>query len=208
MRPSYGAPANLVFTTAGATALIRIAGASSTASSVVTRDNIALVAPVLACAGDGARPATDDNLKALATRKNSEELLFFTRTANGRSEAKAFVNRKRLKERTDNRDKAIAVRAFRKQLKAIQAWGLEQPADLADIQQPVLVANGDNDRMVPTINSYDLARRLPNATLRIYPAAGHGGIFQLARPSNSSDRQKREVRLRDCLRRAATRGVC
>jgi pimeloyl-ACP methyl ester carboxylesterase len=38
--------------------------------------------------------------------------------------------------------------------------------------------NGDDDRMVPTTNSYDLARRLPNATLRIYPDAGHGGIFQ------------------------------
>ena len=44
-RASYRAPAILVFTTAGATALIRIAGASSTASSVVTRDNIAVVAP-------------------------------------------------------------------------------------------------------------------------------------------------------------------
>jgi pimeloyl-ACP methyl ester carboxylesterase len=40
------------------------------------------------------------------------------------------------------------------------------------------VVNGDDDRMVPTTNSYDLARRLPNATLRIYPDAGHGGIFQ------------------------------
>ena len=32
--------------------------------------------------------------------------------------------------------------------------------------------------MVPTSNSYDLARRIPNSTLRIYPDAGHGGIFQ------------------------------
>jgi pimeloyl-ACP methyl ester carboxylesterase len=117
-----------------------------------------------------------DNLMALATRKNPEELLFFTRTTNGKSEAKAFVNR--LKERTDDRDKAIAGRAFRTQLKAIHAWGLAQPTDLARIQHPVLVANGDDDRMVPTINSYDLARRLPDAMLRIYPDAGHGGIFQ------------------------------
>jgi pimeloyl-ACP methyl ester carboxylesterase len=36
----------------------------------------------------------------------------------------------------------------------------------------------EEDRMVPTINSYDLVRRLPNATLKIYPDAGHGGIFQ------------------------------
>jgi pimeloyl-ACP methyl ester carboxylesterase len=117
-----------------------------------------------------------DTFKALATFKDPKELLFFTRTANGKSEARAFV--KRLKERTVDRDKSIAVRAFRTQLKAIHAWGLEQPADLSRIHHHVLVANGDDDRMVPTGNSYDLARRLPNATLRIYPDAGHGGIFQ------------------------------
>jgi pimeloyl-ACP methyl ester carboxylesterase len=32
--------------------------------------------------------------------------------------------------------------------------------------------------MVPTSNSHDLARRLPNAELVIYPDGGHGGIFQ------------------------------
>jgi pimeloyl-ACP methyl ester carboxylesterase len=32
--------------------------------------------------------------------------------------------------------------------------------------------------MVPSSNSGDLARRLPNAELAIYPDAGHGGIFQ------------------------------
>jgi pimeloyl-ACP methyl ester carboxylesterase len=117
-----------------------------------------------------------DTFTALATFKDPKELLFFTRTANGKSEAKTFI--KRLKARTDDRDKAITVRAFRTQLKAIHAWGLEQPADLSGIHHHVLVANGDDDRMVPTRNSYDLARRLPNATLRIYPDAGHGGIFQ------------------------------
>ena len=32
--------------------------------------------------------------------------------------------------------------------------------------------------MVPTTNSVDLAQRLPNADLVVYPDAGHGGIFQ------------------------------
>lgn len=32
--------------------------------------------------------------------------------------------------------------------------------------------------MVPSSNSADLARRLPDARLRLYPDAGHGGIFQ------------------------------
>jgi pimeloyl-ACP methyl ester carboxylesterase len=52
------------------------------------------------------------------------------------------------------------------------------PADLSRIQQPVLVANGDSDRMVPSSNSADLARRLPNSELVLYSDAGHGGVFQ------------------------------
>ncbi len=42
----------------------------------------------------------------------------------------------------------------------------------------MLAANGDNDRMVPTINTLLLAERLPNAELKIYPDAGHGFLFQ------------------------------
>ena len=48
----------------------------------------------------------------------------------------------------------------------------------ANIRVPVLIANGDNDIMVPTFNSHDMARRIPGAELVIYPDAGHGGIFQ------------------------------
>jgi pimeloyl-ACP methyl ester carboxylesterase len=84
----------------------------------------------------------------------------------------------RLKERTDNRDKSISLTAFRTQLKAIHAWGRQEPSDLTGIQQPVLVVNGEADRMVPSSNSVDLARRLPKAKLILYRDAGHGGIFQ------------------------------
>ena len=117
-----------------------------------------------------------DTVKAVLTFKDPKEYLFFTRTANGRTQARQFV--KRLKERKDNRDKSISPLAFRAQLKAIHAWGTQAPSDLSVIQQPVLVANGDDDRMVPSKNSFDLAQRLPNAKLRIYAEAGHGGIFQ------------------------------
>jgi pimeloyl-ACP methyl ester carboxylesterase len=55
---------------------------------------------------------------------------------------------------------------------------LQKPADLSVIKHPVLVVNGDNDRMVPTINSHDMVKRFPNAQLIIYKDAGHGGIFQ------------------------------
>jgi pimeloyl-ACP methyl ester carboxylesterase len=117
-----------------------------------------------------------DMVKGALTFKDPKHYLFFTRTANGKSAARAFMQR--LKERTDNRDKPIAITAFRAQLKAIHAWGRQKPSDLTGIQHPVLVANGEADRMVPSSNSVDLARRLPTAQLTLYKDAGHGGIFQ------------------------------
>jgi pimeloyl-ACP methyl ester carboxylesterase len=117
-----------------------------------------------------------DVARGALTFRDAKYYLFFTETTNGRSEARAFL--KRLQERTENRDKAISIPSFRAHLKAIHAWGEQQPADLSHISQPVFVANGDHDRMVPTQNSADLARRLPHATLKVYPDAGHGGIFQ------------------------------
>jgi pimeloyl-ACP methyl ester carboxylesterase len=117
-----------------------------------------------------------DFVRGAFTLQDPKQFLFFTRTANGRRAGKQFLSR--LKERTDNRDKAISIRAYLTQLKAIHRWGLDAPADLSVIGQPVLVANGESDRMVPSNNSADLARRLPNSDLVIYPDAGHGGIFQ------------------------------
>ena len=69
------------------------------------------------------------------------------------------------------------------QLAAITQWGKGDGAKkpLSAIDHPVLVANGDNDIMVPTINSVALFRALPKAELSIFPNAGHGGIFQYHR---------------------------
>jgi pimeloyl-ACP methyl ester carboxylesterase len=117
-----------------------------------------------------------DMIQAALTFKDPKYYLFFTETANGKLAAQNFLQR--LKERTDHRDTPISIPSFRAHLKAIHAWGLQEPSDLTGIQQSVLVANGDNDRMVPSSNSVDLARRLPHAQLIIYPDAGHGGIFQ------------------------------
>lgn len=117
-----------------------------------------------------------DTVRGLLTLQDPKQFLFFTRTPAGRRAGKAFLAR--LKERTADRDKRIAVRAYLAQLTAIHHWGLQSPADLSVIHQPTLVANGESDRMVPTTNSVDLANRLPDADLVIYPDAGHGGIFQ------------------------------
>ena len=117
-----------------------------------------------------------DMLRGLLTGQDAKQFLFFTRTPDGIEAGKAFLGR--LKERAQNRDTDISVSAFLAQLEALRAWGAKAPADLSVVKQPVLVANGDADRMVPTTNTHDLARRLPNSQLIVYPDAGHGGIFQ------------------------------
>lgn len=120
--------------------------------------------------------ANYDILRGLFTGQDPKQFLFFTRTPSGIEAGKAFLAR--LKERSENRDKEISLTAYVAQLQALRAWGEKTPADLSVVKQPVLVANGDDDRMVPTPNSYDLARRLPNSQLIIYPDAGHGAMFQ------------------------------
>lgn len=115
-------------------------------------------------------------IKGLLTFRDPKYYLFFMSHAAGKQAAKAFLGR--LKERKTNRDKAVSPKALLRQLKAIVAWGTQAPQPLDTIRQPVLVANGDHDIMVPSENSTDMAKRIPNAELVLYPDAGHGGIFQ------------------------------
>jgi len=115
-------------------------------------------------------------LKGLATFRDPKTYLFFTASTDSRRAAKAFLAR--LKTRKADRDTAVTPKVFLRQLKAIKAWGQQPPQDLGVIDKPVLVANGDQDLMVPSENSQDLARRIRGADLILYPDAGHGGIFQ------------------------------
>jgi pimeloyl-ACP methyl ester carboxylesterase len=117
-----------------------------------------------------------DILRATLTRSDPKEFLFFNRNTTGKPAAKAFVNR--LEERTVDRDKSMSTKGFRTQLKAIQRFGRSTPSDLSRISQPTLIANGDNDRMVPSVLSQDLHRRIPGSELVMYADSGHGGIFQ------------------------------
>ena len=117
-----------------------------------------------------------DIARATFSHKDPKEFLFFNRNSTGKPAAKAFVER--LEERTADRDKKVAVKAFLTQLKAIKRWARSNPVDLSTITQPTLIANGDNDRMVPSVLSEDLHRRIKNSELIIYPDSGHGGIFQ------------------------------
>ena len=49
---------------------------------------------------------------------------------------------------------------------------------LKTILQPTLVVNGDNDVIIPSINSWILQQNIPDAQLIIYPDANHGSQYQ------------------------------
>jgi pimeloyl-ACP methyl ester carboxylesterase len=114
--------------------------------------------------------------KAFLSRKDPREFLFFPRTPEGKRASSDYLAR--LRERTQDRDKKISLQARVAQLKAIVHAGKSAPDDLSVITAPVFIANGDHDLMVDSSLSADMARRLPNAQLKIYPNSGHGGVFQ------------------------------
>src|SRR5437762_10750144 len=113
-----------------------------------------------------------DMVKGVLTFRHPEYYLFFTETPNGRKAARAFLAR--LKERTENRDKPVWIAAFNAQLKAIQPWGRQRPADLSRIHHPVLVANGDHDRWCPaaTRSTWRAAFRTPSSSSMRMPGMG------------------------------------
>jgi pimeloyl-ACP methyl ester carboxylesterase len=144
----------------------------------------------LVLAGTGPQGGEDmhgfaDDVYDSATRDQpgAEDLLvlFFETSETSVAAGREFV--RRIFARTEGRDADTTLAARDAQLDAIHTWGIPDPSKLnrlAGITQPVLVAGGDNDRMVPTRNSHLLAERLSDAQLRIYPDAGHGFLFQYA----------------------------
>ena len=111
----------------------------------------------------------------------AEDLLtiFFEQTATSQARGREFIDR--LGSRREDRDAPVSLATRDAHLSAIETWGIPDStrlSRLAGITQPTLVANGDNDIMVPTENTYLLADHLPSARLIIYPDAGHGFLFQ------------------------------
>jgi pimeloyl-ACP methyl ester carboxylesterase len=115
--------------------------------------------------------------KAGAQGKHPKHFLFFSPTATSQAAADAFLSR--LDERTGDRETPVSNETIGAQLTALAKWEQgSSPAGLTNVAKPVLVVNGDDDTMVPTIHSFHLAQLLTDAQLSIYPDSGHGGIFQ------------------------------
>jgi pimeloyl-ACP methyl ester carboxylesterase len=105
--------------------------------------------------------------------------LFFTPSESSQAAGQAFASR--LAARTDDREPVSGPEVAQAQIAAFRAWERvegERFGELRRITEPCLVVNGMRDTMIPVRNSYLLAEHLPNATLLIYPDAGHGSLFQ------------------------------
>ena len=111
----------------------------------------------------------------------AEQMLFLFYRPTPASRALGRESLARINKRTVNRDPNTSPAAIGAQLTAMLNWAQPDPDaldNLGQITQPVLVVNGHEDVMVPTVNSYLLFRHLPNAKLSLYPDSGHGSFFQ------------------------------
>jgi len=104
--------------------------------------------------------------------------LFFSPSAASQAAGRAFWERRHARK---DQDPPSSVQTLKAQFAAITEWrnprgeGYEH---LKEITQPTLVVNGNNDIMVPTINSFILQQNIPNAQLILYPDSGHGSHLQ------------------------------
>lgn len=117
-----------------------------------------------------------------ATYSPPEELwlsVHFTQSAASQAAGRVFL--KKFLERTDGRDPETDEATANAQLAAISEWGVQREGSydyLSTIAQPTLVVNGMQDVIVYTVNSYILAKHIPDAQLILYPDANHGSIYQ------------------------------
>jgi len=105
--------------------------------------------------------------------------LFFSPSETSQAAGRRYWER--VNARGPEREPPVSEATITAQVAALVAWSQGQGSAfprLGEITQPVLVANGHNDLMVPTINSYIMAQKITNATLIIYLDAGHGFLFQ------------------------------
>ena len=130
----------------------------------------------------GTIPLTPEALKVATKPANTSDdflFLFFPATPEGRAAGAASLGR--IAQRQAPTDPPVAQPSWVAQLTAAGAFitGREIAyTQLARLYQPTLVANGDSDIMLPSIDSELLAEQLPNAEPALYPDAGHGFLFQ------------------------------
>jgi pimeloyl-ACP methyl ester carboxylesterase len=130
--------------------------------------------------GIGARPDWVGKLFARKYQRQEDMWLpiLFAPTRTSQAAGRAYIER--IVARAD-RDTPVSDQSIAAQRAAIAAYGAAKDpsyANLKGLELPVLVVNGTDDIIIPTINSYILQQFLPDAELILYPDAGHGSHFQ------------------------------
>ena len=106
--------------------------------------------------------------------------LFFGRSAAAEKAAREFWERRHLRADQDPPSSAeVASAQIEAHMTYLPRLSEDDPFSyLRSIRQPTFILNGVHDVMIPTINSFYMARNLPNAQLFIYPDCGHAAQFQ------------------------------
>ena len=106
-------------------------------------------------------------------------LIMFSPSKESQAAGRAFISR--ISVRAQDRDVLVSQQTIAAHRVAANEWGTQAAGSfdyLSRIGQPTLVVNGNNDIVIPTINSYHLYQGLPDAELLLYPDANHGAHFQ------------------------------
>jgi pimeloyl-ACP methyl ester carboxylesterase len=106
--------------------------------------------------------------------------LFFGRSQEARDAAGAFWERRHMRiDQDPPSSREVAAAQIEANMYYLARVSEDDPfAYLRGIDHPTLILNGVHDVMIPTVNSFYMARNLPKAQLFIYPDAGHGAQFQ------------------------------
>jgi pimeloyl-ACP methyl ester carboxylesterase len=72
----------------------------------------------------------------------------------------------------------VSEEMYRVQLQAAVKFNAEDR--LGEIRSPTLIVSGDSDVIVPVENSYNLAKQIPNAEMRLVSGGGHTFFMEQA----------------------------
>jgi pimeloyl-ACP methyl ester carboxylesterase len=105
--------------------------------------------------------------------------IFFAHTETGKAAAGEVLSR--FFHHESGQVLTVKQESWEQQAKAIQSWNSGQKsawARLGEIEVPILVANGSHDVMEPSIQSFEMARKLKSAVTTFYSDSGHAFLFQ------------------------------
>jgi pimeloyl-ACP methyl ester carboxylesterase len=150
-----------------------------TRPAIVRRLVLASAAPQGAAGMHGWAPEVIGAVGTPVTSPEEYLGVFFARSSSSLAAGQEAM--RRMYARTEDRDAATSWATREAQYDAVCTWGIPNHAllqRLSCLEMPVFVANGDSDPMILPHYSYLLAGLIPQASVKIYPDAAHGFLFQ------------------------------